>query len=76
MNDQRTSASDGARTTRHDGFNRRSLLTGAVSTLAAAASAVAHATPAGAAQTPAPTASSGPLVVVTDRGPIAKTACG
>ena len=59
-----------------DGIDRRSLLTGAASVLAAAAVGVAHATPAQAAQSPSARAASGPLVIVTDRGPIVETTAG
>ncbi len=76
MTDHCAPASDNAAATRHDGLDRRTLLTGAASALVAAAAAVAHAAPAEAAQAPAPATASGPLVVVTDRGPVVETTGG
>ncbi|MBL8140331.1 MAG: carboxylesterase/lipase family protein [Acidobacteria bacterium] len=76
MTDHCAPASDNAADTRHDGLDRRTLLTGAASALVAAAAAVAHAAPAEAAQSPAPATASGPLVVVTDRGPVVETTGG
>ena len=76
MTDHSAPGSDNAVATRHDGLDRRTLLTGAASALVAAAAAVAHAAPAEAAQSPAPATASGPLVVVTDRGPVVETTGG